>query len=60
MHDGRMDHMCMFWGCWWSCVLPSAVVPIDVGHGGFLQQIVGGGILVRVFLRGVEYHGCFG
>jgi len=60
MRDGHMDHMRMFWGCCWSCVMSSAVVPIDAGHGGFLQRMVEGGILVRVFLRGFEYHGCFG
>jgi len=52
MRYGRRDHIHMFWGCWWEGVVSLAVVPINVGHGGLLLQIVGGEVLLRVLLRG--------
>jgi len=39
--------------------MSSEVVPIGAGHGGLLLRIVGGEVLLRVLLRGFEYHGCF-
>jgi len=56
---GRRDHIHMFWGCWWEGVVSLAVVPIDAGHGGLLLRIIGSEVLLRVLLRGFEYHSCF-